>query len=50
MVLVNAYVIADGEDNLAYLFLGAVLVVLFVFVQANGDVDASFGRPGLESC
>jgi hypothetical protein len=49
LVLVDAHVIADGEDDFANLFFLAVFVVLFVLIEADGDVDAGFGGPGLQS-
>ena len=47
LALVDAHVVADGEDDFADLLLFAVFVVLFVFVETDGDVDAGFGGPGL---
>jgi hypothetical protein len=46
LVLVDAYIVADREDDFADLLLLAVFVVLLVFVERNGDVDAGFGGPG----
>jgi hypothetical protein len=47
LILIDADVVAHGEDNLADLLLLAAFVVLLVFVEADGDVDAGFGGPGL---
>jgi len=48
LVLVNAHIVADREDDFANLLLLAVFVVLLVFVETNRDVDARFSGPGLE--
>lgn len=45
LVLIDTHIIADGQDNLADFFLGAVGVMVLVFVEADGDVDAGFGGP-----
>jgi hypothetical protein len=47
LVLVDAHVVAHGEDDLAEFLFGPVFVVLLVLVQGDGDVDAGFGGPGL---
>jgi hypothetical protein len=47
LVLVDAHVVTHGENDLADLFLFAVLVVLLIFVEADGDVDACFSGPCL---
>jgi len=44
--LVDAYVISDDENDFPNLFLLAVSVVLLVFVEGDGDIDASCGCPG----
>jgi hypothetical protein len=46
LCVVNAHIVPNGQDNLAQLFLFAVLVLFLVFVEADGDVDAGFGGPG----
>jgi hypothetical protein len=46
LVLVDAYIVADREDDFADLLLLAVFVVLLVFVERDGDVDAGFSGPG----
>jgi hypothetical protein len=46
LILVYAYVVSDCEDEFTYLFFLAIFVVLFVFVQRDGDVYAGFGGPG----
>ena len=44
--LVDAYVISDDENDFPDFFLLAVAVMLFVFVEGNGHVDARLGGPG----
>jgi hypothetical protein len=46
LILIDTYVIADGQDDFANLLLLTVLVMLFVFVERDGNVDAGFGGPG----
>lgn len=45
MILIDAYVVADGQDDFANLLLLTIFVMLFVFVERDGDVDAGFGGP-----
>jgi hypothetical protein len=47
LVLIDAHIVANREDDFTNLLLLAIFVVLFVFVEADGDVDASFSCPGL---
>lgn len=44
--LVDTYVISDDENDFPDFFLLAVAVVLFVFVEGDGHVDAGYGGPG----
>ncbi len=46
LILIDPYVVADSQDDFADLLLVAVLVVLLVLVERDGDVDAGFGGPG----
>jgi hypothetical protein len=48
LVLVNTDIVSDREDDFANLLLLAIFVVLLVFVETDGDVDAGFSGPGLE--
>jgi hypothetical protein len=47
LILVNTHVVADGEDDFADFLFFAILVVLFVFIKADGDINACFGSPSL---
>ncbi|CBX95763.1 predicted protein [Plenodomus lingam JN3] len=39
LCLIDSNIIADGEDDLANLLLGAIGVPFIVLVEADGDVD-----------
>jgi hypothetical protein len=45
--LVDTHVVADGKDDFADFLFFAVLVVLFVLIEADGDIDACFSSPSL---
>jgi hypothetical protein len=47
LILVDTHVVADGEDDFANFLFFAVLVVLFVLIEADGDIDACFSSPSL---
>jgi hypothetical protein len=47
LILVDTHVVADGEDDFADFLFFAVLVVLFVLIEADGDIDACFSSPSL---
>jgi hypothetical protein len=50
LILINPYVVADSQDDFADLLLLAVLAVLLVLVERDGNVDAGFGGPsGMDS-